>query len=337
MSNQSQNAMSDQPENGGHAIDESGQENEGDIARREFFKRLGMGGAAVGAGMVAAGYAGTPERDPELKHLEGKKMAMVIDLQRCTGCGGCDLACKTENNLDKNHFFSHHKTRTVGEFPDTRWEYIPMLCNHCEKAPCEKGCPTSALYREYGDIVAHDPERCIGCKACIANCPYDEITAHFDEPHKEWWENNEPMIPEGTSSGKEVVEEASGNKIPYYNAEREKFGSGNRYKGVIEKCDFCLHRLKEKKLPACVDQCPTNARIFGDLNDPDSEVRQLLSQYGYERRLEHRGTEPKVFYIRDFNGGSYESTKGSIVVASDELEPEHLTEAGLDETPVTLS
>ncbi len=305
-------------------------------SRRSFLKLVGAAagaGAAASAGCAKA-PADEPQKDPELKHLKGKKMGMVIDLQRCTGCGGCDLACKTENNLNKNHFFSHHETKTVGEFPDVRWEYKPMLCNHCEKAPCEKGCPTSALHRQYGDIVAHDPERCIGCKACISNCPYGEITAHMEEPHKNWADDQQ-LIPEGTSSEIEVVEETGGKRIPYYNEEREKFGSGNRYKGIVEKCDFCIHRLKEKKLPACVEQCPTNARIFGDLNDPDSKINKLLNKYGYERRQEERGTEPKVFYIRDFNGGGYESSKGSVVLEEDELEEEHLAEAELEDTPVT--
>lgn len=318
--------------------DQPKEENGENLSRREFFKRIGTTAAAAGAGAMVGGCSGASgadsQKDPELKHLKGKKMGMVIDLQRCTGCGGCDLACKTENNLNKNHFFSHHKTRTVGEFPDTRWEYMPMLCNHCEKAPCEKGCPTSALHKQYGGIVAHDPERCIGCKACIANCPYGEITSHFEEPHKNW-EDRKAIIPEGTSTGKEVVENSGGKKVPYYNAEREKFGSGNRYKGIVEKCDFCVHRLKDKKLPACVEQCPTDARIFGDLSDPNSKVSQLLNQYGYERRQEHRGTEPKVFYIRDFNGGSYERSKGSIVLEENELEQQHLAEADLEETPAT--
>ena len=102
--------------------------------------------------------------------------------------------------------------------------------------------------------------------------------------------------------------------IPYYNPDKEKSfpGAGLRYKGISEKCTFCDHRVKDGKLPFCVTGCPANARIFGDLNDPNSEVSKILGKYRPWRLKEHLGTEPKVFYVRSFNPGTYQTTKGNI-------------------------
>ena len=291
----------------------SGRDKNGGISRRDFFK-------SVGAGAAVAGMATSCTRkdvNEGLENLEGTNLVMVIDLQRCTGCGGCDLACKSENNLRDGHFWSHHITHTSGEFPNVRYEYLPTLCNHCENAPCEKACPTSALHKVNGGITAHDPNRCIGCRACIINCPYGEVHAHFGEPHSEW-NSDEELIAGVTGSPRSTLEEVGGNGIPYYNTERESFGEGNRYHGIVEKCDFCLHRLKESKLPACVKRCPTDARIFGDLNDPNSSVSRVLAKYRPFRRMEHLGTLPKVFYVRSFNSAAdYTQTKGELAAELD--------------------
>ena len=280
----------------------------GSLSRRDFLKSAGAGAAIAG---MAAGCNRTAP-DEGLEHLEGTSLAMVIDLQRCTGCGGCDIACKTENNLRSGHFWSHHITHTTGKFPNVRFEYLPTLCNHCENAPCAKACPTSALHRVHVDVVAHDPQKCIGCRACIINCPYGEVHAHFGEPHEEW-ESDEALFEGLTASPKEITNHVGGNRTPYYNPERENYGHGNRYHGIVEKCDFCLHRLKERKLPACVKRCPTDARIFGDLNNPNSSVSRILAKYRPMRRKEHLGTEPKVFYVRTFNSAAdYPQTKGEL-------------------------
>lgn len=117
-----------------------------------------------------------------------------------------------------------------------------------------------------------------------------------------------------TSSSKEVNTKVKGNVIPYYNDAREKStpGSGLRYKGIVEKCTLCDHRVKKGLLPHCVNSCPANARVMGDLNDPNSAASKLLAKYRHWRLKEHLGTEPKVFYVRSFNPGASISTKGSV-------------------------
>jgi molybdopterin-containing oxidoreductase family iron-sulfur binding subunit len=277
------------------------------ITRRQFLKLGGVGVATAVVANVA------PEVSAGASPLKGKKMAMVIDLQRCTGCGACNISCKNENNVQEGIAWAYHITKTKGKFPNVRYEHIPTLCNHCEKAPCVRICPTRAMHKEDGDITTHDPEKCIGCKSCIAACPYNVISRNNKEPHS-FWKSNKQLIKGCTESSSEVVKKARGKGVPYYNPDREKNlkGSGLRYKGIVEKCTFCDHRVKRGKLPYCVERCPSSARIIGDLNDPKSKVSEILGKYRPVRLREHLGTEPKVFYVRDFNPRHYKRSKGSI-------------------------
>lgn len=278
-----------------------------EISRRDFLKISGLGVAAVVPVVVLGDLAKAKSS------ISGKKLAMVIDLQKCVGCGGCVIACKNENNVKENVAWASRISRTVGRFPDVRYEYIPTLCNHCEKAPCVIGCPTSAMHKADGDITMHDPDKCIGCRYCIINCPYGVIHFNEEETHH-FWDNNKPLIAGGTTSGSEVTQQVGGRELPFYNPARElsRPGTGIRRKGVVEKCTLCDHRVVKGELPYCVESCPANARIFGDLNDPNSDVNKVLSKYRPWRLKENLGTEPKVYYVRDFNQGTYESTKGSV-------------------------
>ena len=274
------------------------------FTRRELFKSGGL--AAVAAAVV-------PKIASAKSATDGKRLAMVIDLQRCTGCGGCIVSCMTENNLQDGVAWSYKINKTVGEFPNVRYEYLPTLCNHCEKAPCVEACPTGAMHKGYANITMHDPNICIGCKTCKAACPYGVIFYNEEEPHK-FWRNGKPLKEGITSAPQEVTQKVKGTVIPYYNMDREKSASGTglRDKGVVEKCTLCDHRVKKGELPYCVEACPTDARIMGDLNDPNSEVSQLLGKYRPFRLKEHLGTEPKVFYVRSLNPGNYRKTKGSV-------------------------
>ncbi len=274
------------------------------VSRRDFLK-AGGAGAAVLAGATTASAKEKPSK--------GKRLAMVIDLQHCTGCGGCAVSCKSENNVQRGIRWAKVETTTVGKFPNVGFRSLPTLCNHCENAPCVRGCPTKAMHKGYGNITMHSPEKCIGCGTCIVMCPYDVISIHTMEPHPHW-RSEDALIKGCTSSPKEVAEKVGANVVPYYNDAREKStpGTGLRYKGIVEKCTLCDHRVKKGLLPHCVLSCPCNARIMGDLNDPDSAVSKLLVKYRPWRLKEHLGTEPKVFYIREFNPGASKSTKGTV-------------------------
>lgn len=227
-----------------------------------------------------------------------RKLAMIIDLHKCVGCAACDIACKSENNVRADFHWANHIVETVGIFPNVRYRHIPTLCNHCENAPCVQVCPTSAMHKDADGITMHDPDMCIGCMACQLACPYDVIYFNKEVPHAEF-RDTEALIPGATSTGQEVTEKTK-TPIPYYNPDRAATHDGVRRKGIVEKCTFCDHRVKEGKKPWCVVSCPAKARIFGDLNDPASEVRSLLGKYAPRVLQKEKGTQPKVFYIRDF-------------------------------------
>ncbi len=278
-----------------------------EISRRDFVKFSGLGIAAA----VIPAVASQPAQAQSM--LEGKKLAMVIDLHRCTGCGACSITCKNENNVQGDVYWSSRISKTTGKFPNVRYEYITTLCNHCERAPCVKACPTKAMHKGPGDITMHDLDKCIGCRYCMASCPYGVIHFNAGETHK-FWRDDKPLIEGATSSAVEVTEQVGGSVIPYYNPARElsRSGTGLRKRGIVEKCTFCDHRVSKGELPYCVESCPANARIFGDLNDPNSEVSQILGKFRAWRLKEELGTKPKVFYVRSFNAGTQQSGKGSI-------------------------
>jgi len=277
----------------------------GGVSRRDFLKVGGAAGVAALAVTDTASAGGTS--------LAGKKMAMVLDLQRCTGCGGCVIACKSENNIQTGVTWCKAVSKTVGKFPNVGFDYYTTMCNHCKNAPCVRACPTGAMHKADGGITAHDPEKCIGCKTCKAMCPYDVISINKAETHG-FWRRNKALLDGCTSSPREVAEKVKANVIPYYNKDKERLhaDAGLRHKGIPEKCTFCDHRLRDGKLPFCVTSCPAKARIVGDLNDPSSEVRRLLGRYASWRLKEHLGTEPRVFYIRSFNPGTYKATRGRV-------------------------
>ena len=278
-----------------------------ELSRRDFLKISSIGVAVA----VIPAFIGRPSKATSA--LAGKKLAMVIDLSRCVGCGACIIACKNENNVQGGVAWASRISRTVGKFPNVRYEYTPTLCNHCTNAPCVKGCPTGAMHKGDGDITMHTPDKCIGCRYCIINCPYGVIHFNEDKTHK-FWRDDKALIEGATSSAVGVTEEVGGTVIPYYNPDKELShpGMGLRYKGIVEKCTLCDHRVKVGELPYCVEACPANARIFGDLNDPNSEVNKILGKFRPMRLKEELGTEPKVYYVRSFNPGTYGRTKGSI-------------------------
>jgi molybdopterin-containing oxidoreductase family iron-sulfur binding subunit len=254
--------------------------------------------AAAGA---LAGLAAFAARLPRVfgKHAaapkSGHSWGMAIDLDRCSACGACTIACRQENNVpamgpgDENRG-AHLEwmsmlwldPKTTGGLP----EVLPFPCQHCERAPCTQVCPVGATYKDPEGITAQIWSRCIGCRYCMVACPYGRRSFNWTEPQ---WD---------------------GSLIQLLNPD-----VATRPRGVVEKCTFCHHRiqnLKEeaklqgrkptdeelKHLTACATACPTRAIVFGDLNDPQSSVAKLSRSPRAFRLLEHLGTRPKVVYLK---------------------------------------
>ena len=201
------------------------------------------------------------------------RWAMVFDLKRCIGCNACVAACKTENLLPEGVFFTRTFVEEVGTFPDVRRFYVPTLCNHCQNAPCEKACPSGATYTREDGIVMVDQEKCIGCSACAVACPYDNRTLL----------TRKKLDSSYFGAGPQVAFEA---------LRHERWQSG-----AVTKCDFCRRRLDDGLEPACVARCPTDARIFGDRDDPLGAPRKLLRERYARQPLPEKNTRPSVFYV----------------------------------------
>ncbi len=221
---------------------------------------------------------------------------MVIDLDKCTGCQSCSVACKAENNVPYGSPKEYerrltpfwHKVIAVsnGEYPTLRIDLIPMPCMHCDDAPCVTVCPAKATYHREDGIVIQNFRRCIGCKYCIVACPYGVRSFNYKEPEEEPYDRPD---------------------LPPNRADKGIWPFPHRVHGVVEKCTFCFHRIDQairegKKVgtevvPACAEACPAHAISFGDLDDPHSNVSQLLASRQYIRLREEMGTSPKVFYL----------------------------------------
>jgi Fe-S-cluster-containing dehydrogenase component len=248
---------------------------------------------------------------------------MVIDLQKCVGCGACAFACKAENNTrnrgeGQSHNWADFVMRTEGEFPKVVHTVFPVLCNHCSNAPCVHACPATpkAMFKTPEGITMHDAAACIGCQMCQEACPYSTRTldarslngetysvisfnAHGEaaQPH---WSDKSEMIAGCTASGAETAKRA-GAPIPAMNA----FVAGDvqpiRKDGVVEKCTFCYHRTSQGMQPACVEACPAKARIFGDQDDPNSPIAKVLNGQKSMRLQEEKGTRPNVHYVGKYS------------------------------------
>lgn len=203
------------------------------------------------------------------------KLGMAIDLARCMGCQTCTNACKMENNVPMNMLWSRVITQgadiidgATGVYPDLSREYLPIACQHCENPACLKVCPVGATYKDDEGRVLIDYERCIGCRYCMAACPYNARSFNWGEPV------HDPGFRYGHKD------------VPV------------RHKGIAEKCTFCVERTGEGLEPMCVRCCPVKARIFGDLDDPASALSEAIRQRGGEQLMEEKGTAPQVYYLK---------------------------------------
>ena len=223
------------------------------------------------------------------------KWAMVIDLDKCTGCGACSTACKLENNIPtvdpeeaaggRVMFWMDMITGYEDEYPNTRLRRYPKPCFHCDNPPCTRVCPVHATYLNEEGLVGQIYNRCIGCRYCMAACPYAAKVFNWYEPK---WEEALDLCHNPDVSVRMV--------------------------GVVEKCSFCSHRLQKVKedadaeersiadgeyLPACAESCPADAIFFGDLEDRQSRVYALSRNTRASRLMDDLGTEPKVIYLAE--------------------------------------
>ena len=211
----------------------------------------------------------------------------AFNISKCQGYMDCVNACVEENNQDRSSQMQYiriheHKNGQINfelaeddyfhEVPAAGHFYMGTQCYHCENPPCVEACPVGATWKEEDGIVVIDYDWCIGCRYCMAACPYDGRRFNWQEP----------QVPEN-----EV------NKDQHY------LGNRLRKSGVMEKCTFCIQRSRNGKNPACVEACPTGARIFGNLLDPNSDIRWVLDNKKVFRLKEDLGTEPKFWYFMD--------------------------------------
>jgi molybdopterin-containing oxidoreductase family iron-sulfur binding subunit len=220
---------------------------------------------------------------------------MTIDLDRCTGCEACVTACQAENNIPIVGEEELAKGREMqwirieryweGEYPDVKLRFIPMLCQHCDAAPCETVCPVTATYHNQDGLNAQIYNRCIGTRSCAVYCPYEVRYFNYNVHH---WDKplDEQLNPDVTV----------------------------REKGVMEKCTFCVQRIRQAKdhakddgrrrvrdgemQPACVQSCPAEALVFGDRQDPQSRVAKMMADPRAYRVLEELNTSPSVIYLK---------------------------------------
>ena len=210
------------------------------------------------------------------------RYGMLIDRNLCVGCMACAVACKVENGTPRSVFWTKVLTEEVGTYPTVSINYTPLLCMHCADAPCVDVCPTGASHKRADGIVVVDYDKCIGCKYCIQACPYgartymDQIAGYFP--------------------GKQLT--------PY-----EAYAYQKHQVGVVEKCTFCSHRIDQAiskgrvpgvdrdATPACVITCISGARVFGNVEDPESEVSKQIAEKHARPMKPELDTKPKVYYV----------------------------------------
>ena len=215
-----------------------------------------------------------------LKDQGTRQWGMHIDMQTCTGCRACQVACEAENNTPPSVVYMMVLEELHGTFPHTRRSYRPKPCMHCATPACVLVCPVAATYRTLDGTVVMDYMKCIGCRYCMTACPYSART--FDV---------------GDRYGAGCQGEVAYERRPSPDYDRPWLGEHHESPvGNVRKCHHCMHRLARGSLPACVLACATSSLTFGDLNDPYSLVQESISHHGSQRLKEELGNEPTVYY-----------------------------------------
>jgi Fe-S-cluster-containing dehydrogenase component len=212
------------------------------------------------------------------------RRGMVIDLTKCVGCYGCVIACKQEHFLPPGIFWNRILISETGDYPTVTKQMYPVQCNHCKEAICVKVCPTGATQQREDGVVWIDQNKCVGCRYCLISCPYQV---------RVFYSNHQEYFP---GQGLTPFEEIGKRLYPHQT-------------GVVLKCNFCLERIDSgikkglrpgvdrEATTACVNACPTKARVFGDLDDPNSEISLLIREKRAVQLHPEYGTDPSVYYI----------------------------------------
>ena len=259
------------------------------IDRRNFLKVGGLGvlGLAAKPALDVLSNRGLAEATPRTGTLAGKRLAMVVNLKKCKdGCTDCMDVCHRIHNVPD---FGNPKDEIKWvwnephdkAFPEQGHEWVGggmkgspvmVLCNHCDNPPCVRVCPTKATFRRDDGIVLMDYHRCIGCRFCMAACPYGSRSFNWRDPRGR------------DASGKPFIKKINP-------------GFPTRTAGVVEKCNFCAERLAKDLIPACAEACKEKALVFGNLEETDSEIREVLHSHYTIRRKPGLGTRPQIYYI----------------------------------------
>lgn len=226
------------------------------------------------------------------KPVEQRRWVMVIDQRKCVGCHACTISCIAENHLPPGVVYRPVVIAESGAFPNVKLDFTPRPCMQCDEPPCVPVCPVSATWKRADGIVAVDYDACIGCRYCLTACPYGARTSDFGEDYQ----TKAAIGADGTAvagaSGTPNEAKPSNEYGKAWDRKHEGSPSGN-----ARKCHFCLHKLETGHLPACTSTCIGRATYFGDSNDPDSLVSELVTKNNVQTLLSHKGTKPRVFYI----------------------------------------
>jgi molybdopterin-containing oxidoreductase family iron-sulfur binding subunit len=204
------------------------------------------------------------------------RYGMLLDLDTCSGCSACAMACKVENGTLHGSYWCKVLVKEEGKYPNTKKKVLPVSCMHCQDAPCVDACPTGASFYHENGSVQIDNTKCIGCRSCITACPYGARTYNVKDPV------TNPYFADAEMT---LFEKAKAAKHPV---------------GKVGKCNLCKDRVAEGKEPACVMTCLNKCRFFGDLDDPSSEISQKIIELKAKPLFEHLGTKPSFYYAGTF-------------------------------------
>lgn len=224
----------------------------------------------------------------DIKPMHGVEYAFALNIGKCIGCRRCVYGCMAENNTSRDPQIQYIRVLEMKKgsqhveesehYYDHKWVpqadkyYMPVQCQQCQNPPCTKACPVRATWQEPDGIIVVDYNWCIGCRYCMAACPYWARRFNFAKP---------AIPPEEINTDMAYL----GNRI--------------RPRGVVEKCTFCLRRVRQGMQPACVEVCPTGSRVFGNVRDPKSPIQYILKNKRVYIFKEEAGTIPRFYYCFD--------------------------------------